>query len=108
MAALTVPDGSPFLLTNLPYGVGAPAGEPPRVVVAVGTQALDLAALAVGGLLDGALDDPAHICTAPALNPLLALGPAAWLGLRNRLRELVTDPASAGRIEPALLPQDRL
>ena len=109
MPALPVPPGSPFPLTNLPYGAGAPRGEAPRVLVAAGDQALDLAALARLGLLNGALpDDPEPIFRSPALNPLLALGPAAWGSLRDRLRELVSAPDATDRLAGALLPRSGL
>jgi fumarylacetoacetase len=102
--ALPVPDGSPFPLTNLPYGVGGRPGEPPRVLAAVGSQALDLAELARLGLLAGAATPP--VTEAETLNPLLALGPEAWAALRTRLLELAADPAATDRLGPALLPLD--
>lgn len=95
-----VPDGSPFPVTNLPLGVLSPAaGGPPRLAVAVGAQALDLAAAATSGLL---LD--AEWARAPVLNPFLARGPATWSAVRRRLTELLTDPAAAPAVEPLLLP----
>ena len=109
MPAVPVPDDSPFPLTNLPYGVATAAGEPPRVVVAVGEHAIDLAALARAGLLDGTVGSrPADVLGAARLNPLLALGPPAWQALRDRLRELLADPGAASRVEAALIPQNRL
>jgi fumarylacetoacetase len=41
---------------------------------------------------------------APTLNPFLALGPAAWQALRDRVTELVCDPAARARVAPALVP----
>src|SRR4051794_33064567 len=105
---LRVDPESPFGLTNLPYGVAAPAGQDPRPVVAVGTQALDLAALARAGGLDGTLPDPAGIFTADRLDPFLAAGRPTWAAVRSRLQELLTDPAARSRVEPALLPRSAL
>jgi fumarylacetoacetase len=99
--ALPVPDGSPFPLTNLPYGVGGRPGEPARVLVAAGDQALDLTALAGLGLLG---EIPAETLAAPALNPLFALGSGAWRTLRDRLRELVTGGTATDQLAPALRP----
>ncbi|SIS02220.1 fumarylacetoacetate hydrolase [Microbispora rosea] len=65
-----------FGLDNLPYGVFSRPGEPRRVGVRVGDQVLDLAA-ALGG----------DVYAAPSLNPLLALGRAAWQETRARARE---------------------
>jgi fumarylacetoacetase len=97
-APLTPPAGHPFGAAALPLGVVAPPGEPPRVAARVGEHALDLAALASRGLLD---EDPA-VLAAPALNPLLARGPATWRALRARLQELLRDEPD--RLAAAALP----
>lgn len=85
-----VPDGSPFPLANLPYGVvETPAG--PHVVAAVGEQALDLGAAAAAGLLP-------FTVAGPSLDPLLAAGRPQWTELRRRITELLTDEAYAPRL----------
>ena len=95
-------DGSGFPAEHLPYGVVVPPGGRPRPAVRIGDRALDLAALAeadVAGtrtLLGGA-------ARAPTLDGLLALGPAAWAELRERLQEVVCDGAHRGATEPALV-----
>jgi fumarylacetoacetase len=79
MARVEIPADSAFGLANLPYGVFAPAGGPPRAGVRVGGQVLDLAV---------ALGDP--VFAGPALNPFLAQGPARWREVRQRLIALLT------------------
>jgi fumarylacetoacetase len=81
MARVEIPADSAFGLANLPYGVFAPAGGPPRAGVRVGDQVLDLAL---------ALGDP--VFAGPALNPFLAQGPARWHEVRQRLIALLGGP----------------
>ncbi len=95
-----VPQGSHFPVQNLPYGVFAGAGQAPRVGAAIGGHVLDLAAVAQAGLLAGA-----SWFAAPALNPFMAAGPAAWDQTRARLTELLTDPRHRELVEPHLEPQ---
>ncbi|MBV9092628.1 MAG: fumarylacetoacetase [Streptosporangiaceae bacterium] len=91
MAQVQIPVDSPFGLANLPYGVFAPAGGPPRAGVRVGDQVLDLAA---------ALGDP--VFAGPALNPFLAQGPARWREVRQRLTSLLA--GQSGPPQAALHP----
>ena len=79
MTAIEIPDGTPFGLDNLPYGVFSAAGGPPRVGVRIGDSVIDLAA---------ALRD--EVFAAPALNPFMAQGPARWAAARTRITELIT------------------
>jgi fumarylacetoacetase len=132
-----VPAGSPFPVQNLPYGVFAGAGEDrPRIGVAIGDYVLDLAVLDPT-VLDPAVLDPAVLNPAvldlaepagsdpaaalrrdeaevvatfrqPSLNGLLAAGPAAWSGVRERVTALLTDDRHRSAVEPALLPADRV
>ncbi|MBI2813677.1 MAG: fumarylacetoacetase [Opitutae bacterium] len=96
-----------FPLQNLPYGVFL-SGEnhTPRIGVAIGDQILNLAALAELDLL------PASARAAgrqPALNALMAAGPAVWTALRVRLSELLgVDSCPAAlrtQVESCLVPQ---
>jgi fumarylacetoacetase len=89
-------DGSGFGLENLPYGVVRGADGSGRVAVRIGEYALDLAAVAQAGLLDG--DD---VFAQPTLNAFLELGPAAWSATRARVTELL----SAGNSEIAYVPE---
>jgi fumarylacetoacetase len=84
MIAIEIPDGSPFGLDNLPYGVFAAPGEgAPRVGVRAGNSVLDLFVL---------LRD--EVFAAHSLNPFMAQGPARWTAARDRITELV----SAGHV----------
>lgn len=100
-----VPDGSPFPLQNLPYGVYSHLGSPhlPRVGVAIGEHVLDLAGLA-GARGSGVAEDVATALSAGSLNPLMALGPDAWRALRDRLLELLTGEHHRAAVEPHLVP----
>jgi fumarylacetoacetase len=88
-------DGSGFGIENLPFGVVRGTGGYERVAVRIGEHALDLAAVADAGLLDGA-----DVFAQPTLNAFLELGPAAWSATRGRLTELL----SAGNSEIADTP----
>ena len=107
MAVLTswVPgaDGSGFPAEHLPYGVFSVGGGDPRVGVRIGDRVLDLTQLADAGI--GDLDEHAAGTFArPSLNAFMARGPERWRAVRERLAELVCDPAARSRVEPALAP----
>jgi fumarylacetoacetase len=85
-AWVPVPAGSDFTIYNLPYGAFERGGIT-RLGIAIGTQILDLYALADAGLVAG-ICDPA-LLTAPNLNPLLAAGPAVWKKLRLHVAALL-------------------
>jgi fumarylacetoacetase len=104
----SVPADSPFPVENLPYGIVSRGGRPAVVAVALGDHALDLAAVAQLGLLDGVVDSPLATLQVPALNPLLAQGRPVWAALRNRLVELLSDRSYASRLETLLHPRDEL
>lgn len=92
-----VPEGSPFPLHNLPYGVFAPHGAAPRVGVAIGDHVLDLA---------HALDDATF--ARPSLNAFLAQGRTRWREVRARVTKLLTDAGRRAELEPALHRADRV
>ncbi|MGE0160192.1 MAG: fumarylacetoacetase [Gemmatimonadales bacterium] len=96
--------GCDFPIQNLPFGIFRAGGRGPRVGVAIGSQVLDLAALAESGSLEG-LDEPVvQACGAPLLNDLMALGAGAWVRLRHRLVELLVSGApAAARVEGCLV-----
>ncbi|HVQ18383.1 MAG TPA: fumarylacetoacetase, partial [Actinomycetes bacterium] len=98
-----VPADSPFPLANLPYGVVSYAdSEGPHLAVAIGEHIVDLAALAAFGLLDGVVDQPAAVFGGGSLNPLLATGPDVWAATRQRLHDLLSDPAHESQVGPEL------
>jgi fumarylacetoacetase len=84
-------DGTDFPIQNLPFGVfrRRASGEGARVGVAIGRCILDVPAAARHGLFDGLGAEAAATCDAPALNALMALGPAHWSGLRADLSALL-------------------
>jgi fumarylacetoacetase len=99
-----VAEGSPFPISNLPYGVFSTSGGPPRVGVAIASSVLDLAALAGTGLLpglDGAFGQP-------SLNLFLAHGPRAWTAVRERLAVLLTQPQRQAAMSRALHPLEEV
>jgi fumarylacetoacetase len=97
MSWIPVPDGSPFPAANLPLGVGHRSDGRPRVWVAVGDSALDLAVTNDAGLLDG-LGLPDGCFADRDLNRFLAAGPEVWSRFRARLQEILTDAEAAYRL----------
>jgi fumarylacetoacetase len=96
-----------FPIQNLPYGVFRRAGHN-RVGVAIGDQILDLHACAEQGVLASLPDPLIAACRARLLNPLMALGPAAWSALRRCLTALLDEehagPETRSRLAPLLVP----
>ncbi len=80
-----------FPLANLPYGVFRRAGSSSigHIGVAIGDQILDLHACAEQGLLADLPHPLVAACRADLLNPLMALGPAAWSALRRCVTALL-------------------
>ena len=72
------------------YGVFSPTGEEPRAGARHGDRVLDLAGLARDGLLDG-FAGALEAFAAPALNPFMAAGPAAWGATGEQLSALAGD-----------------
>jgi fumarylacetoacetase len=95
--------GSPYDVDNLPYGVFSRGEEEARVGVRIGEQVLDVAPVAATEMLD------VHaVFDAPSLNPLMALGPAAWQSVRTWLTGLLTEQAERDVVEPHLVPVDEV
>ncbi len=94
-----VPAGSHFPLQNLPYGVFAPDGGPPRVGVAIGDHVLDLAGLP-GGVAPGARR---NWFASGSLNAFMAAGPPTWHRTRAHITELLSDPRHRGLVQPHLI-----
>ena len=98
---LPVPEGSPFPVQHLPYGIFSTTDEDPRVGVAIGDDVVDLATLAAEEGVGGA-----HVFEEPSLNPFMALGPHAWRAVREWLTELLTHEGHRDSVEPHLIPRD--
>ncbi|WP_066152233.1 fumarylacetoacetase [Hydrogenophaga pseudoflava] len=102
--------GCDFPIQNLPFGVFRRRGtdEPFRGGVAIGDQVIDLAAVSASGVLDGLAADAARAAAQPALNDLLATGPAAWRALRHALFAALRHDADAtvvSALHACLVPQ---
>jgi fumarylacetoacetase len=106
VASANVP-GSDFPIQNLPYGVFR-SGNGNRIGVAIGDRILDFYACATQGLLDGLDDSVVAACSAPLLNPLMALGSASWSALRRHLTALLSaeeaDSETKDRVARFLVP----
>ncbi|MEU8425439.1 fumarylacetoacetase [Micromonospora sp. NPDC048835] len=103
MTWVTGADGSPYGVTNLPYGVFRRDGGPSRIGVRIGSWVLDLAAAEAAELVLAA----GTLCR-PVLNDFMALGRPQWTAVRQRLTELLTDPAHRAAVEPLLVPLDEV
>jgi len=100
--------GCDFPIQNLPFGAFRPVPDgQPRVGVAIGDQILDVSAAA--GVFDGLAAAAAQACSAPFLNPLMAMGPQARSALRLELsRGLSADGDGDMRLRPFLTPMARV
>ncbi len=105
-------EGADFPIQNLPFGVfrRRGSGEAFRGGVAIGDRIVDLAVLAVAGLLQGQALEGARACAAPALNGFMAAGPPVWSALRLALSRSLRRSSAAdvrAALESALVPQDQ-
>ncbi|WP_055585952.1 fumarylacetoacetase [Peterkaempfera griseoplana] len=96
-----VPDGSPFPVQNLPYGVFSPPGGAPRVGVAIGDRVLDISAVWAGTPLG------ADLATG-SLNRFLRRGRGEWAYVRRRLTDLLTGDGQRRLVETNLHPLERV
>jgi fumarylacetoacetase len=98
--------GSDFPIHNLPYGVFRSEAQD-HIGIAIGDRILDLYACAHQSLLAELPAPISTACRAAVLNPLMALGAAAWSALRRRIMSLLeerADEQTRGRVEPLLIP----
>jgi fumarylacetoacetase len=94
--------GADFPIQNLPLGIFSGPGGP-SVGVAIGDRILDLRSSIE--LLGPLPDKLVAACTAPTLNPLMALGTARWSALRARVSDwLRADHPDAAAHRRALSP----
>ncbi|CCH21775.1 fumarylacetoacetase [Micromonospora lupini] len=92
-------DGSPYGVTNLPYGVFSTGGGLPRIGVRIGSWVFDLAGAETAELVLAA----GALCR-PTLNDFMALGRPQWTAVRQRIVELLTDVTHRPAVEPLLVP----
>ncbi len=102
MTWLEIPEGSPFPVSNLPYGVFSTGDkDAPRVGVAIGDHVLDVAAVAA------TTGRPhAEVFASGSLNAFMAHGPRMWSHMRAWLQDLLTDESHRGSVEPHLVRRD--
>ncbi len=83
--------GTDFPIQNLPFGIFRRRGstDTPRMCVAVGDYALDVAACDKEGLFRECSPSLSEACRSTSLNRLMALGQPQWSALRNRLHSLL-------------------
>ncbi|MGC4852637.1 fumarylacetoacetase [Micromonospora sp. DT4] len=96
-------DGSPYGVTNLPYGVFSPRGEEPRIGVRISSWVFDLAGAEAAELVLAA----DTLCR-PTLNDFMTLGRPHWTAVRQRIVELLTDATHRPAVEPLLVPLDEV
>jgi fumarylacetoacetase len=100
-----------FPIQNLPYARLKRAGsaEPWRIGVAIGDQALDLAAAAALPLWSADVAMWLAPLAAGDLNAFMALGRLAWRGVRAALSQaLASGSAQQAELEACLIAQDQL
>ncbi len=108
-----VPAGdADFPIQNLPYGAFVREADAPRLALAIGDFALDLAPIAGAGLFDDALPNARDVLGAPSLDALLACGRSAWRAVRARASSLLRAGDrtlhDAGLAQSALVPRDTI
>jgi fumarylacetoacetase len=95
-----------FPIQNLPVGIVSPPDGTPRGGVAIGDQVLDLAAALAAGLFDGPARQAAEIASPAKLNNFLAADVGLRRALRQRLSEILSDPACQPLAPTILWPMD--
>ncbi|MGF6768382.1 fumarylacetoacetase [Paraburkholderia sp. GAS199] len=98
-----------FPIQNLPFAVlrRKSTDEAFRGAVAIGDQALDIAAWASRARLNGIAADASQACGQPALNAFFAMGPSAWRALRHALFAALQEHAPSddrAAVESCLIP----
>lgn len=106
VAEANVP-GSDFPIQNLPFAVFRRGSQEAfRGGVAIGTQIVDLAALAQSPILSGAALEAAGAASDEHLNALMSLGAGVHSALRSALsRALEAGSPARAALEPLLVPQ---
>ncbi|MGB0112068.1 MAG: fumarylacetoacetase [Ilumatobacteraceae bacterium] len=101
---VAVPDGSPFPLHNLPFGIGRRDDGTVGAFVAIGDHALDLGEAVGTGFLDDSPAEYGLLDKHGKLNGFAAAGRAVHTALRARLTELFTDERYQVQLTPYLVP----
>src|SRR6202790_3685971 len=103
--------GTDFPIQNLPFGIfrRRASNDTPRMCVAVGDYALDVAACDREGLFRECSPSLSEACRSTSLNRLMALGQPEWSALRHRLHNLLRagvnpDTNTRNTVEKHLVP----
>ena len=102
---------TPFPIQNLPHAVFRRRGsaQPLRGGVAIGDQVLDMRAASDSGVFASSVESAARAAAGSTLNPLMAMGPAAWSLLRAELSRLLRQGApEANALRDCLVPQSEV
>lgn len=110
---VAVPADSDFSLRNLPYGVFSTSNSAPRIGVAIGSDVLDLKALAQEHVFDD-LNFEVTTLEQTTLNAYAGLGRAVHSKVRTKLQQLLEEDTQHGdvlrdnrpRREKCLIPQN--
>ncbi len=95
--------GCDFPIQNLPFGrFRRDEHEQARLGVAIGDQIVDLLACLGAGVLPELEPALVAACGSITLNPLLALGPAAWSSLRAALSQLLSSDSAVYQRNPQI------
>ena len=105
---LPIPPDSDFSIHNLPFGIFSYENEAPRLGMAIGNHALDLARLAGLGVPDDLVADRS-VFAASRLNAFISLGKAVTGELRLRVQRWLCQSGSPIQQNPDLLyPQSHI
>ena len=94
---LDLPEGHPFGIDNLPYGVFSTDSVSPRVGVRIGDWVLD-----AGACAEQAGMESGEVWLTPSLNAFLEQGHQAWSAARAFLREQLTNELHQDTVRPHL------
>jgi fumarylacetoacetase len=99
-----------FPIQNLPFGVGAVRGAP-RVLAAIGDDALDVNGMAASGLIAGCPPAVVDACTHDSLNALMSCRTDDLLALRRSLQRALradAEPSLKDAVAVHLHPRDEV
>lgn len=92
-----VPEDSDFSLLNLPYGIFSTANTSPRIGIAIGSEVLDLKALAQEHVFDD-LDFDTTTLEQATLNAFAGLGRRIHSKVRGRLHQILEEGTQLGDV----------
>jgi fumarylacetoacetase len=102
MSWISVADGHPFPIQNLPFGIfSTEAINQRRIGVAIGDYVLDLKAIRKAGLLDD-LGFDSHVFTDSTLNGYMALDKSCWRSTRACITGLLSASGTDKRLRDNL------